>query len=87
MGDPVRTDFIDFPTAHRIAREIEGKAEHHPECSAVQTAGALLCDCAAVPVEWARRAIEQEPDREAEIRETLQRYLPEPMRAGLGEGE
>ena len=81
---PVRTDFIDFPTAHRIAREIEGKAEHHPECSAVQTDGALLCDCAAMPVEWARRAIEQEPHREAEIKATLQTYLPEHMRESNG---
>jgi hypothetical protein len=81
---PVRTDFIDFPTAHRIAREIEGKAEHHPKCSAVQTSGGLLCDCAAVPVEWARRAIKQEPHREAEIRATLQDYLPEWMRTENG---
>lgn len=77
MSDPIRTDFIDFPTAHRIAKEIAGKAEHHPECSSP----ALLCDCAAVPVEWARRAIAQEPEREAEITATLQRYLPEHMRA------
>lgn len=82
-GRWVRTDFIDFPTAWRIQEE---PLEHHPRCSSVPQedeplAGpGLLCDCAAMPIEWARRAIEQEPDRENEIRETLQGYLPEHMR-------
>lgn len=76
-GEPVRTDFIDYPTGWRIQSETPG-LEHHPDCSAL--VGGFLCDCAAMPVEWARRAIEQEPEREAEIRETLQGYLPEHMR-------
>jgi hypothetical protein len=75
----VRTDFIDFPTGWRIVKE--QPLEHHAECSFVTTGGAMLCDCAAMPVEWARRAIEQEPEREAEIQQTLQRYLPENMRS------
>lgn len=84
MAEPLRTDFIDFPTAWRICVETEGKAEHHPDCSFATTHGTFLCDCAAMPVEWARRAIEQEPEREAEIRATLQRYLPEHMRSPVG---
>ena len=90
---PVRTDFIDFPTAWRIQREVGEQLEHHPRCSSVPQddeplAGpGLLCDCAAMPTEWARRAIEQEPDREADIRATLQRYLPENMRASSSEAE
>lgn len=84
-GDqPVRTDFIDYPTAWRIQEETT--LEHHPGCSSVEGSNGgmggpgFLCDCAAMPTEWARRAIEQEPEREAEIRETLQGYLPEHMR-------
>jgi hypothetical protein len=82
----VRTDFIDFPTAWGIQREVGELLEHHPKCSSVPQedqplAGPmLLCDCAAMPTEWARRAIAQEPEREAEIRQTLQGYLPKHMR-------
>lgn len=82
----MRTDFIDYPTGWEIQREVGTQLEHDPRCSSVPQADvplagpAFLCDCAAVPVEWARRAIELEPEREAEIRETLQRYLPEHMR-------
>lgn len=81
-----RTDFIDYPTGWLIQKEVGHKLEHDPACSSVpgHTGGmsgpAFLCDCAAMPVEWARRAIEMEPEREAEIRQTLQRYLPEHMR-------
>ena len=78
---PFRTDFIDYPTGWRIQKETPG-LEHHPDCSSVEGSNggmggpAFLCDCAAMPVEWARRAIEMEPEREAEIMATLQRYLP-----------
>lgn len=78
----MRTDFIDFPTAWEIQKDVGDKLEHDPRCSSVPQvdeplAGpALLCDCAAMPVEWARRAIKQEPEREHEIRQALQRYLP-----------
>lgn len=82
----MRTDFIDFPTAWEIQHDVGEQLEHHPQCSSVEQADeplagrGLLCDCAAMPTEWARRAIEQEPEREAEIREALQRYVPEHMR-------
>ena len=72
----MRTDFIDFPTAWEIQHDVGDQLEHHPKCSAP----AFLCDCAAVPTEWARRAIELEPEREDEIRVALQRYLPDHMR-------
>lgn len=82
----MRTDFIDFPTGWEIQREVGDKLEHDPRCSSVPQDGvplagpAFLCDCAAMPTEWARRAIELEPEREAEIKVALQRYLPEHMR-------
>lgn len=86
----MRTDFIDFPTGWEIQREVGSQLEHDPRCSSVPQADmplagpGFLCDCAAMPVEWARRAIELEPEREAEIKETLQEYLPEHMRASGG---
>lgn len=80
----VRTDFIDYPTAWAIQRHVE--LEHHPDCSSIEASiggrggAGFLCDCAAMPVEWARRAIQQEPERKADITEALQPYLPEHMR-------
>ena len=82
----LRTDFIDYPTAWAIQKEVGDKLEHDPACSSVPGSNGgmggpgFLCDCAAMPTEWARRAIEQEPEREAEIRRALQPYLPEHMR-------
>lgn len=78
MSDPVRTDFIDHPTAWQIQNEVGSQLEHHPDCSAVYSL-AFLCDCAAMPVEWARRCIAQgEP--KVHVMERLQPYLPESMR-------
>jgi hypothetical protein len=53
----VREDFLDFPTAWRIARE--GVAHTDPRCSYVQTSGGLLCDCGAIEAEWERRVTAQ----------------------------
>lgn len=75
-AEPVRTDFIDYPTGWRIQREVGDDLDHHPRCSSP----VFLCDCGAMPKEWARRAIAQEPHREADIRETLQTYLPKTER-------
>lgn len=80
----MRTDFIDYPTGWEIQREVGDKLEHHPRCSAL---AGMLCDCAAMPVEWARRAIELEPEREADIRQALQRYLPAHMRTDAGRAD
>lgn len=43
-------DFIDFPTAWRLAEE--GVPHWTSECSYEQTHGALLCDCDAVRAWW-----------------------------------
>lgn len=59
--DPVREDFIDFPTGWRIANE--GVEHTDPRCSYVQTNGALLCDCGAIRVEWERRVAAQQAAR------------------------
>lgn len=50
----MRTDFIDFPTGWELAKELGTDAEAHqsPECSYVQTDGALLCDCGAIYNLW-----------------------------------
>lgn len=55
---PVREDFIDFPTGWRI--QCEGLTHTDPRCSAVQTDGAMLCDCPALEAEWHRRVAEQQ---------------------------
>jgi hypothetical protein len=49
------TDFIDFPAGFLLQREIGVTIDAHldPRCSAVQTDGALLCDCGAIAVQWA----------------------------------
>lgn len=49
-------DFLDFPSAWAIQRA--GIDHKSPDCSAVQTRGALLCDCGAVSDEWRRRRSE-----------------------------
>lgn len=56
--EPVREDFIDFPTAWRIQRE--GVTHTSVLCSAVHADGALLCDCGAVEDEWKRRVLAQQ---------------------------
>lgn len=58
--EPIREDFLDYPTAWRIAKE--GVEHTSDQCSQVQTAGALLCDCGAVRVEWERRVTVQRTD-------------------------
>lgn len=50
---PVREDFIDFPTGWRL--QCEGLTHTDQRCSAVQTNGAMLCDCDALQAEWERR--------------------------------
>lgn len=52
-----RLDMLDYPTAFAILNDVGSDAASHlsPSCSAVQTAGALLCDCGAVAAEWGRR--------------------------------
>ena len=49
----MRTDFLDFPTAWDIQREVGHELPHDELCSSVS--GAFLCDCGAVPNEWERR--------------------------------
>lgn len=56
-GGPVRSDFIDFPTGWRI--QCEGLTHVDQRCSAAQTDGAMLCDCAALRTEWERRVATQ----------------------------
>jgi hypothetical protein len=50
----MRTDFIDLPTAWELQREIghDLNAHRDPECSAVLSEGALLCDCGAIGLKW-----------------------------------
>lgn len=45
--------FIDFPTAFWLTEQ-EGYEHASETCSAVQTAGALLCDCDALQRTWER---------------------------------
>lgn len=52
----MRYDMLDFPTAFEI--QSEGVEHTDPRCSAVQTGGAMLCDCGAVEAEWERRRTE-----------------------------
>jgi hypothetical protein len=56
--EPVREDFIDFPTGWRI--QDEGVEHTDPRCSAVQANGAFLCDCGAIETEWKRRVAAQQ---------------------------
>lgn len=49
---------MDFPTAWAYVRERatkHGTGEHDPRCSFVTENGALLCDCAVLWDEYARR--------------------------------
>lgn len=71
VAEHIRTDFIDYPTGFRIQEETPDLS-HHERCSAP----VFLCDCGAMPREWARRAKEQEPDRADAIDAELRRYLP-----------
>lgn len=72
--NPIRADFLDFPTAWAIQNKAldEGPAlEHHPRCSSVpgwhgMSGRGLLCDCEAVPREWKRLVAEQAGSSEAE---------------------
>lgn len=65
--NPVRTDFLDFPTAWAIQNKAldQGPAlTHHPKCSSVPgwsplSGRGLLCDCGAVQQEWVRLGKEQ----------------------------
>ncbi len=60
--EPVREDFLDFPTAWRIANE--GVEHTDPRCSYVQHNGGFLCDCGAIQVEWERRVAAQKAARD-----------------------
>lgn len=53
----VRTDFIDYPTGWELQRIIGVTVPPHltDRCSAVQTHGAMLCDCGAIAMEWRRK--------------------------------
>jgi hypothetical protein len=65
MPEPVREDFLDFPTGWRMQRELD-VPDHDPKCSSVpgSNAGmggpAFLCDCGAIQREWERRVAEQQ---------------------------
>jgi hypothetical protein len=52
----MRLDFIDFPTGFELQGRIGHAADAHLHrgCSAVLSEGALLCDCGAIAVEWAK---------------------------------
>ena len=50
----MRTDFLDFPTAWDIQREVGHQLPHDELCSSVYSA-AFLCDCGAIPNEWEKR--------------------------------
>lgn len=52
----MRTDFIDYPTGWALQRAIGISVPPHltDRCSAVQTNGAMLCDCGAIALEWRR---------------------------------
>jgi hypothetical protein len=65
-SEPVREDFLDFPTAWRLQPRV---VEHHPKCSAAQTQGGMLCDCGSVVAEWERRVAEQVASRDEQPRE------------------
>lgn len=56
-------DFLDYPTAWAIQREVGTSLEHDPKCSSVpghhpMSGPAFLCDCGAVEREWYRRRAE-----------------------------
>jgi hypothetical protein len=56
----MRTDFLDYPTAWAIQKEVGTTLEHHPRCSSVPgwdpiSGPGFLCDCGAVEREWERR--------------------------------
>lgn len=51
MSENLDLDHIDFPTAWAIQRV--GLDHTDQKCSAVQTNGAMLCDCKALPIRWA----------------------------------
>lgn len=73
----MRTDFIDYPTAWEIQKT--STLKHDPDCSCV-AAGFILCDCEAMPLEWARRASEAEPERLEAIYAFVRDYLPSRFR-------
>jgi hypothetical protein len=52
----MRTDFLDFPTAWAIQREVGPSLPHDELCSSVYSP-CFLCDCGAVPNEWERRRL------------------------------
>lgn len=65
----MRTDFLDYPTAWAIQKEVGPTLTHHMKCSSVPgwhplSGPALLCDCGAVESEWRRRCHVIENDGE-----------------------
>ena len=70
----LRTDRLDAETAWGIQHQTYGKLRHHVGCRSL--VAVLLCNCPALPLEWARRAIQQEPERETEILTILKSSMP-----------
>jgi hypothetical protein len=49
----MRLDFIDYPTGWELQAELgTDSPPHDPECSAVASDGAMLCDCDAIVTLW-----------------------------------
>ncbi len=53
-------DFLDYPTAWAIQKEVGTELAHHERSSSVPgwcslSGPAFLCDCGAVETEWKRR--------------------------------
>ncbi len=56
---------LDYPTAWEIQKA--GLTHTDRRCSAVQTNGAMLCDCGAVFIEWERlRTMRRDVDEQAQ---------------------
>lgn len=66
-------DFIDYLTAWAI----QEAGLHHTDqrCSAVQTGGGMLCDCAALPTRWAELKTAHDGSDGAAM---AKRYMPHP---------
>lgn len=71
IGEPMRTDFLDFPTAWAIQNR--GGLVHHERCSAPRSGGGFLCDCGAVRRRWEELCREQgvDPNPNADVAEEL----------------
>lgn len=69
--------YIDYPTGWAIQRA--GDIDHRAACSALQTGGAMLCDCEGLIYEWAdlkwkherAKAVAEVGERVRELADTL----------------